>query len=91
MQTIKLSLLEFHEGEFQGVKYSNIHARYNGKILKFKLDRNKVRRPFSISRARKQIRRLIACNSGEYPEYTDKFVTFTFAENITGLKEVNEM
>ncbi|MCX6719305.1 MAG: hypothetical protein NTZ38_02945, partial [Candidatus Taylorbacteria bacterium] len=42
MQTIKLALLEFHEGEFQGIMYSNIHARYNGKILKFKLDRNKV-------------------------------------------------
>ena len=42
MQTIKLTLLEFFDGEYQGVKYSNIHARYNGKILKFKLDRNKV-------------------------------------------------
>lgn len=42
MQTIKLVLLEFNEGEYQGIKYSNIHARYNGRILKFKLDRNKV-------------------------------------------------
>jgi hypothetical protein len=42
MQTIKLALLEFNEGEYQGVMYSNIQARYNGKILKFKLDRNKV-------------------------------------------------
>ncbi len=42
MQTIKLALLEFYEGEYQGIKYSQIHARYNGKILKFKLDRNKV-------------------------------------------------
>lgn len=42
MQAIKLVLLEFNEGEYQGVKYSNIHARYNGRILKFKLDRNKV-------------------------------------------------
>ncbi len=50
-----------------------------------------MRRPFSISRARKHIRRLISCNSGQYPEYSDKFVTFTFAENITGLKEANEM
>ena len=39
---IKLTLLEFNEGEYQVVKYSNIHARYNGKLLKFKLDRNKV-------------------------------------------------
>jgi hypothetical protein len=50
-----------------------------------------IRRPFSISRARKHIRRLIACNSGQYPEYTDKFITFTFADNVTGLKEANEM
>jgi hypothetical protein len=42
MQTIPLVLLEYNEGEYQGIKYSNIHARYNGKILKFKLDRNKV-------------------------------------------------
>ena len=42
MQTIKLVLLEFNEGEYQGVKYANIHARYNGKLLKFKLDRTKV-------------------------------------------------
>lgn len=50
-----------------------------------------IRRPFSISRARLHIRRLIACNSGQYPEHSDKFVTFTFAENITILKEANEM
>lgn len=42
MQTIKLSLVEFNEGEYKGVLYSNIQARYNGKILKFKLDRAKV-------------------------------------------------
>lgn len=42
MQKIKLVLLEFNEGEYQGVKYASIHARFNGRILKFKLDRNKV-------------------------------------------------
>ena len=35
MQPIKLSLVEFNEGEYKGVLYSNIQARYNGKILKF--------------------------------------------------------
>ena len=49
-----------------------------------------IRRPFSISRARLRIRRLIACNSGQFDGFTDKFVTFTFAENITSLKEANE-
>ena len=42
MLTIKLSLVEFNAGEYKGVLYSNIQGRYNGKILKFKLDRNKV-------------------------------------------------
>jgi len=42
MITIKLSLVEFNSGEYKGVLYSNIQGRYNGKILKFKLDRNKV-------------------------------------------------
>jgi hypothetical protein len=42
MLTIKLTVLEFKDDEYQGIKYSNIHGRYNGKIIKFKLDRNKV-------------------------------------------------
>ena len=50
--------------------------------------RSKVRRSFSISRARLRIRRLIAANSGQY-QCKDLFVTFTFAENITTLKEAN--
>ena len=50
--------------------------------------KSKVRRSFSISRARLHIRRLISSNSGQYG-CKDLFITFTFAENIVSLKEAN--
>lgn len=42
MFQIKVKLLEYNEGEFEGNKYSNVMARYDGDILKFKLDRKNV-------------------------------------------------
>jgi len=50
---------------------------------------SKVRRAFSISRARLRIRRLISANSGAYG-CRDVFVTFTFAENRLDLKTANK-
>jgi hypothetical protein len=35
-------LLEYNEGEFEGNKYSNVVVRYEGQLLKFKLDRKQV-------------------------------------------------
>ncbi len=49
---------------------------------------SKVRRGFSISRARQRIRRLISANTGQYG-CKDLFITFTFADNISELKEAN--
>ena len=49
---------------------------------------SRVRRAFSISRARQRIRRLISANTGQYG-CKDLFITFTFAENITTLKDAN--
>lgn len=50
---------------------------------------SRVRRAFSISRARLRIRRLISANSGQYG-CRDIFITFTFAENKIALKEANK-
>ena len=50
-----------------------------------------IRKPFSISRARLKIRRLIACNSGQHEGFKDKFMTFTFAKNIKNLREANAL
>ncbi len=66
-------------------------VHYGGSLTGYKRTgkrRSKVRRSFSISRARLRIRRLIAANSGQY-QCKDLFITFTFAENITSLKEAN--
>ncbi len=49
---------------------------------------SKIRRAFSISRARQRIRRLISTNTGQYG-CQDLFVTFTFADNVSELKEAN--
>jgi len=38
MFTIPARLLEYNTGEYEGNKYSNILARVDDKILKFKLD-----------------------------------------------------
>lgn len=38
MNSIKVRVLEFNKGEYEGNAYSNILARYNEKVLKFKLD-----------------------------------------------------
>lgn len=64
---------------------------YGGTLGHHKISRKRnsgIRRSFSISRARLRIRRLISANSARYG-CKDLFVTFTFAENITSLKEAN--
>ena len=44
----------------------------------------------SLARAKKQLRRLINANAGQYGrEFTTKFLTLTFKENITDPKEAN--
>jgi len=48
----------------------------------------RVRRDFSISRARLHIRRLIACNEKQYG-CMSVFITYTIAENVTDLKKAN--
>lgn len=66
-------------------------VHYGGALKRHKRTgkrRSRVRRAFSISRARLRIRRLISANSGQYG-CKDLFITFTFAENITSLKEAN--
>jgi len=35
---IQAKILEFNEGTYEGNKYSNVLVRYNGKILKFKIN-----------------------------------------------------
>jgi len=40
--SIKITLLEHNTGVYEGSPYANIVARYNGKLLKFKLDVKKV-------------------------------------------------
>lgn len=50
--------------------------------------RSKIRRGFSISRARQRIRRLISANTGQYG-CRDLFITFTFAENVRELEKAN--
>jgi len=37
---IIVKVLEFNEGTYEGNKYSNVLARYNGRILKFKIKAN---------------------------------------------------
>jgi len=40
MFKIKLTLLEYKQGIYEGTPYANCIARYEGKILKFKLDKS---------------------------------------------------
>jgi len=42
MNKIPLTVLEYNEGTFEGNPYASVIARYNGKLLKFKLDVKKV-------------------------------------------------
>jgi len=37
---IEVKVLEYNEGTYEGNAYSNVLARYNGKILKFKIKPN---------------------------------------------------
>jgi hypothetical protein len=50
---------------------------------------SRIRRPFSITRARMHIRRLISANVDQYG-CRSLFITFTFKENIIVLKEANK-
>lgn len=40
MFKIKLTILEFKQGVYEGTAYANVIARYNDRILKFKLDKS---------------------------------------------------
>jgi hypothetical protein len=64
---------------------------YGGSIVRRKTGKrvSRKRRIFSISRARMHIRRLIDSNDGAYG-FKSVFITFTFAKNITSLKEANK-
>lgn len=51
----------------------------------------KVRFGKSLNRARTKIYDIIACNAGEWGSEKTKFLTLTFKDNVTDLKEANEM
>jgi len=55
--------------------------------LQKKEDQIEQRRFFSVKRSRDRIRRLINSNSFQYSTHVPKFVTLTFKDNITDLKQ----
>jgi len=42
MNKIKCTILEFNKGTYEGNEYANIVARYNDKLVKFRVDVKKV-------------------------------------------------
>lgn len=80
-----VEVYEYEKGVFKG--RSSFGGRHNGADEEAK-EKN---REDALRRARQEIRRIVNANVGAYgPEFTAKFLTMTFADNVTDLDYANQ-
>lgn len=79
-----LELYEYEKG------YTVGHESKGGRLNGGNSENKKKNRADTLARAKRTCRRLINANAGQYgKEFTTKFLTLTFREHITNLKEAN--
>lgn len=85
------SIVEIYEYEKGYLKDYTVNSdNSNGRKADFVSDNYEEHRKQVISRAKKNLRRQINSNHGQYgKEFTSKFVTLTFEDNITDLTVAN--
>ena len=80
-----VEVFEYSKGVFKGFINKN-GRRGNGDITDEEKANNRDR---SLNRARKEFRRIVNANVGQYGDIRPKFYTCTFSENVKDLKEAN--
>jgi len=85
-----VEIYEYEKGYLKGYKLTRNEKRNNGRIRGEKSDKYEENRKQVLQRAKRDLRRLINANVGQYgKEYTAKFLTLTFKEDVKDMKQAN--
>ena len=86
-----VEIYEYENGYLKGYTLSDGEKEMKGRKRDFKSDNYAIHRKQVLQRAKRDLRRLINANVGAYGgEFTAKFLTLTFADNIQDLKAANK-
>ena len=86
-----VEIYEYEKGYLKGYTLSGEEKERKGRRMDFKSDNYAIHRKQVLQRARRDLRRLINANVSAYgEEFTAKFLTLTFADNIQDLKVANK-
>lgn len=82
-----IEIYEYSEGYLKGYENKNDNT---GRKIGYKSDNYEEHRKQVLQRSKKNLRRLINANVGQYgKEFTAKFLTLTFGENVTDIDRAN--
>lgn len=85
-----LELYEYDEGYLKGYELTDSEKGQAGRLKDEKSENYEEHRKQVLQRAKKNLRRLINANHGQYgDQFTSKFLTLTFKENIQDIKQAN--
>lgn len=85
-----VEVYEYEKGYSTGYKLTDDERAKRGRKKDYTSEDYEINREKVLIRARKELRRIINSNVNSYgDEFTTKFVTLTFKENITDLKSAN--
>ena len=82
-----IEIYEYSEGYLKGYENNNANS---GRKIGYKSENYEEHRKQVLQRAKKNLRRLINANVGQYgKEFTAKFLTLTFKDNVKDLDKAN--
>jgi len=85
-----VEVYEYDKGYLKGYELTDSEKEKNGRLKGEKSNNYEENRKQVLQRAKKNLRRLINSNVGQYgKEFTAKFLTLTFKENIKDLDKAN--
>ena len=85
-----IEVYEYDKGYLKGYELTESEKRNNGRLKGEKSNNYEEHRKQVLQRAKKNLRRLINANVGQYgKEFIAKFLTLTFKDNIKDIKQAN--
>ena len=85
-----VEVYEYDKGYLRGYELTDSEKRNNGRLKGEKSDNYQEHRKQVLQRAKKNLRRLINANVGQYgKEFTAKFLTLTFRDDVKDLDKAN--
>lgn len=86
-----IEVYQYEKGYLKGYNLSEGEKERKGRKMDFKSDNYEIHRKQVLQRAKRDLRRIINANVNQYGEqFTAKFLTLTFADNIQDLKVANK-